>query len=422
MAAVINTDYWNNNLTTKNNGMDLTGIGTAISGVAGAIGTGIAASKNLKAVRETNAANLSLAKQQNDWNIQQWERENAYNSPSAKLERLKAAGLNPLFYGLEGVNTAPQLTSAPLANQEAPQIDTGAVSNSLGHLTNSIISTGQYYLEKKAQELKSRELDIEESKVTQQNKESEKLIEKYDQEIDNLKSEKGLTDEKINEVQENIKTLIKQADNLQAQADLARQKVRESKASEYKIYWEGEQVRELIPYQVKNLAALTGLSNAQAATEAAKYANFVMDTSKKEVEIQLTKDQSVLITRQADGQLYYNDIARIDANWRGKINCMTVITGYGNCASNLIGSVGDLVSNFWGPLGKMRTAFGKQASQGKGMMGSDKPFELQWQGPLNQDGSINWERLGKTGSWNPRNGSQQGSSYYPHSRGKGKKH
>lgn len=382
---------------------DIFGVGSAIGGIAGAIGTGIASRRNLQAVRETNQANLELAKMQNDWNIDQWNRENAYNSPSAKLMRMQEAGLNPLFYGLDGVNTASHLESADLANQQAPQLDTGAIGNSLSNLTSSVISAGNYYLEKKAQELKSRELDIMESRVNQQNKESTKLIEKYDQEIDNLKSEKGLTDERINEVKENVKTLIKQSDNLEAQAELARQKVRESKGQEYKLYWEAEQVRELIPYQVKNLVALTGLTNAQAATEAAKYANFLMDTSKKEVEIQLTKDQSLLITRQADGQLYYNDIARIDANWRGKINCMTVITGYGNCASNLIGSVGDLVSNFWGPLGKMRTAFGNQASQGKGMMGSDKPFELQWQGPLNPDGSINWERLQKTGSWNPSN-------------------
>lgn len=366
---------------------DMLGIGTAISGIAGAIGTGYAANKNLKAQRETNAMNLQLAREQNDWNMMMWNKENEYNSPSAKLARLQAAGLNPLFYGLDGVANASQLTSANLANQEAPQLDVGAIGSSLSNLSNSLISSGEYYIKRKELEQRDRELDIMEERTTQQNKESEKLIAKYDQEIENLKSEKGLTDEKVNEVKENIKVLVKQADNLQASADLARQKIRESKNAEYKLYWEGEQVRQLIPYQVKNLAALTGLSNAQAATEAAKYANFLMDTDKKEVEIQLTKDQSVLVTRQADGQLYYNDIARIDANWRGKINCMTVITGYANAASGIINSVGNVVNSFWGPLGKMRSAIGQS---GGFKLNMDNPFNTYRYNPM----QYNWNSMG----------------------------
>lgn len=60
--------------------------------------------------------NLELAKQQNSWNIQQWNRENAYNSPSAQMERMKQAGLNPdMMYG-GGVSgnlaaSSPQMTS-----------------------------------------------------------------------------------------------------------------------------------------------------------------------------------------------------------------------------------------------------------------------------------------------------------------------
>lgn len=36
-----------------------------------------------------------LAKYQYDMNLEQWERENAYNSPAQQMQRLKAAGLNP---------------------------------------------------------------------------------------------------------------------------------------------------------------------------------------------------------------------------------------------------------------------------------------------------------------------------------------
>lgn len=60
--------------------------------------------------------NLMLAKMQNQWNIEQWNRENAYNDPSAQMSRLRNAGLNPdLMYqnGVSGITAAssPQLTA-----------------------------------------------------------------------------------------------------------------------------------------------------------------------------------------------------------------------------------------------------------------------------------------------------------------------
>lgn len=63
--------------------------------------------------------NLQLAKQQNQWNIEQWNRENAYNDPSAQMSRLKEAGLNPdLMYenGASGLMSA----SSPVMTSGAP--------------------------------------------------------------------------------------------------------------------------------------------------------------------------------------------------------------------------------------------------------------------------------------------------------------
>lgn len=69
----------------------------------------------------TREYNLQLAEKQNNWNIQQWQRENEYNSPSAQKARLEAAGLNPdLMYGAGGVmNTSassPQMTAGAPAS------------------------------------------------------------------------------------------------------------------------------------------------------------------------------------------------------------------------------------------------------------------------------------------------------------------
>lgn len=54
----------------------------------------------LGAQSSANAANMELAKYSFDRNVEMWNMQNDYNTPSAQMERLRAAGLNPnLVYG-----------------------------------------------------------------------------------------------------------------------------------------------------------------------------------------------------------------------------------------------------------------------------------------------------------------------------------
>lgn len=212
----IDNRYWNNNLTTNNNNsMDFLGIGQAIGGIAGAIGTYAASKQNRKAQEDTNAANLALARQQNDWNIQQWEREMDWNSPANKLKLLEDAGLNPVWYG---ANLGPTETQAPksadLANQVAPQLDAGAIGSSLGNLTSSLIAAGNYHLTKRAQELEERRIGIEEQRLgiesartSQDIEESKKTVEKMTQEIDNLKKQGKLTEEQAKVAEKQVQLM-----------------------------------------------------------------------------------------------------------------------------------------------------------------------------------------------------------------------
>lgn len=76
-------------------------------------------STNLQAVRETNQAQRELAEYQYEKNLEQWHRENEYNSPSAQMSRLAQAGLNPhLVYG-NGNAITP---SAKSPTYEAPKL------------------------------------------------------------------------------------------------------------------------------------------------------------------------------------------------------------------------------------------------------------------------------------------------------------
>lgn len=95
-------------------------LSTAI-GVASSIAGNVASNKNIDTQiaaqqyenEKNREYNLNLAKMQNQWNIDQWNRENAYNSPAAQMARYKAAGLNPdLIYGQQNLSAAsPEMTA-----------------------------------------------------------------------------------------------------------------------------------------------------------------------------------------------------------------------------------------------------------------------------------------------------------------------
>ena len=77
--------------------------------------------------QKTRDYNLNLAKQQNQWNIDQWNRENEYNTPLNQMNRYKSAGLNPdLMYGQQNLSAAsPEMT----AGEGATPMDYSPVAN-----------------------------------------------------------------------------------------------------------------------------------------------------------------------------------------------------------------------------------------------------------------------------------------------------
>lgn len=87
------------------------------AGVGGAITGPIASAIQISAQRKENERNrqynLYLARLQNRWNLEQWQRENDYNSPTAQMARYRKAGMNPnLAYGQPTLAaSSPTLTS-----------------------------------------------------------------------------------------------------------------------------------------------------------------------------------------------------------------------------------------------------------------------------------------------------------------------
>uniref|UniRef100_A0AAU8B471 DNA pilot protein n=1 Tax=Dulem virus 227 TaxID=3145704 RepID=A0AAU8B471_9VIRU len=110
----------------------------AIIGAAGSAAGGLLSNiLNYKSNRDTNKLNFELnernnalarelANQKYDKDLEQWNRQNAYNTPAAQVERLRAAGLNPALSQISSgiVSSSPEMAqvtpTAATANPMSP--------------------------------------------------------------------------------------------------------------------------------------------------------------------------------------------------------------------------------------------------------------------------------------------------------------
>ena len=83
-------------------GIDDIAIGTVAAAGIGAASNILGSNANSKNVARTNAMNLQIARENNQFNQQMWEKNNAYNDPSAQKERLLKAGINPYVSASNG--------------------------------------------------------------------------------------------------------------------------------------------------------------------------------------------------------------------------------------------------------------------------------------------------------------------------------
>ena len=115
-----NTEFLPHQFKNSILGPLVSAVGSIFGGSIAKQGSDAAAKAALQATRETNAANLKLAQYQNDWNLAQWNRQNAYNSPAAQRARYEEAGINP-YFALGNINSgqAESLMSTDMARQQS---------------------------------------------------------------------------------------------------------------------------------------------------------------------------------------------------------------------------------------------------------------------------------------------------------------
>lgn len=109
----------------------ISGLGSVISSIFGFGSNANSNETNLKIAqqnaelqRETNAQQYQMFKEQQAFDVDMWNKQNAYNDPSQQVQRLLAAGINPAaVFGNGSVAQASQLTSPAAPQLHSPQID-----------------------------------------------------------------------------------------------------------------------------------------------------------------------------------------------------------------------------------------------------------------------------------------------------------
>ena len=129
-------------------------IGSLISGAANIAGTLFGNKQNEKINQMNNEFNAREAAKnrefqtsereaQNKWNLEQWNRENEYNSASAQRKRLQEAGLNPYLMmdggsagsaspvSVSGQSPGSQASAAHPISMKSPQFDYSTVIDAI---------------------------------------------------------------------------------------------------------------------------------------------------------------------------------------------------------------------------------------------------------------------------------------------------
>lgn len=112
-------------------------IGSLISAAGGIIGSALGWGSQ----SSSNAANMELAKYKYDKDLEMWNRQNAYNTPAAQMQRYATAGINPNTVVSQGNNG----NASSMPSFEAPELKpyTGFGDLGAGAASNQILGKMQ---------------------------------------------------------------------------------------------------------------------------------------------------------------------------------------------------------------------------------------------------------------------------------------
>lgn len=239
------------------------------------------------------------------WNLEQWERENEYNSPAAQMERMAAAGINPAAAAQAiagGSSGAVQQSS--VAGSSNPQ--SGAVASSsgsyaptmaslLGNSVNSAVNTamtigqtiGTHIHNKNLQKQYDASIDNLKSNTAKNYQDAEVGKQQADYIAEQANRLKLLTPAELEQCKQQTNLIMAQivntdanTDLLEAQTDNTEAQVGLTQAQTYATY---QSIKES-DARIANLDANTSKAVAEAAKIYAEKNNIEADTVIKNFE------------------------------------------------------------------------------------------------------------------------------------------
>lgn len=236
----------------------------AINGFFGWIGAHKQREHETALAAEQRDWNEQMQDKANAWSLDMWNKTNEYNSPTAQVERLREAGLNPLYYGLDG-SSANAIQSAQALGYDRASV--AGMTNPLQAGIEGALSAASLkkdielknaQIDKLGEEASGTKLDNEFKERTMSARvEGEKLANDMSKEqIENVKKQRE-------QIEADIKKKIAETESEQERKSLIIAQTAVQKATE-------KQLVELLPLQ-KNL--MEAQTEAQKAAAAASYAN-----------------------------------------------------------------------------------------------------------------------------------------------------
>lgn len=242
----------------------LSGIGSVLGPVGSVVGSVAGSLLGNKSQQNANKANMELAKYKYEKDLEMWNRQNDYNTPSAQMMRYAQAGINPNLVVSQG-NSG---NSGGMPDFAQPEMKAYTGWNDLGMSDFSSQILQKYQLDNMRQQTASN-IHLQETQANKNNADAVNIGLKSKTEYWNAvirAKEAGLLDEY------GAKKAARELDLLDAQTDSTRQNIEESKSrqsvNEAKIPQIQQEISESLSRMGVNAAKIREI-NAQIPVLAA---------------------------------------------------------------------------------------------------------------------------------------------------------
>lgn len=300
--------------------MDWLGFGATVgSALIPGVGSYLAAKESKEAIREQNLTNIYLAKYQNDRNLDLWNKQNEYNLPSAQMQRLKDAGINPhMVYGNGTVaNTAgsPAPTKVPNIGSftnYAPYVS--GMANSIGSVFDNLMKIAQirktnqetsnlneYQKNMRQQGLNLKtENDLKRMSLAKTKVERDYWSQQFELDILQRKAELDLTGEKFRNL---VQDTMGRTMHNQVYEKYGEKRAESDLMNSYAAYAVRQAQQQLIQAQIVDTLAAAGFKKAQIGKVAHEIA--VLDSVQKLNNSNSTLSDKRAAREQINGEIDY---------------------------------------------------------------------------------------------------------------------